>query len=217
MALKRLFSRIVIALLIVLPWSLLLLQSYADYKFPIKTDRYGHPYRQTLSLRIQAQTYLWRSPFKTSNAQLPVEAIQEMIQSKAAMYKVDPCLVESIVAFESVFQPNTITTTGGMGLMALEPATARNLQVSDPFNPEENIDGGTRLLRRLSDNLNGKADLVLAGYNAGQNAVQRHNGVPPFRETMDYVRHVGRLYTLCKLGRMADSQPENGAGSEAPK
>jgi soluble lytic murein transglycosylase-like protein len=89
--------------------------------------------------------------------------------------------------------------------MALQPTTATELSLDDPFDPYANVDGGTRLLKQLSQDFNGDVDLILAGYNAGVNAVRRFHGVPRFPETMDYVKHVGGIYKLCKANPQAFS------------
>ena len=82
--------------------------------------------------------------------------------------------------------------------MALQPATATALSVMDPFEPYANIDGGARLLKQLSERFFGDVSLILAAYNSGSDAVERHGGVPPYPETEDYVKYVGRIYRLCK-------------------
>jgi soluble lytic murein transglycosylase-like protein len=129
---------------------------------------------------------------------MPVEAIQRIVGETAEIYGVDACLVAAVVIFESGFNPNTITTTGAMGLMALQPGTARVLGVRDPFDPRQNVDGGARMLAELLRAFDGNPRLALAGYNAGANAVRRYDGVPPFRETEEYVSHVGTIHDLCR-------------------
>jgi soluble lytic murein transglycosylase-like protein len=106
------------------------------------------------------------------------------------------------VIFESGFNPNTITTTGAMGLMAIQPETAIVLNVKDPFDPRDNVDGGARLLQRLSSEFGANVQWVLAAYNAGPKSVRRYGGVPKYRETQDYVRQVGAIHALCR------AQPE---------
>jgi soluble lytic murein transglycosylase-like protein len=106
--------------------------------------------------------------------------------------------------YESGYQVNTITTTGAMGLMALMPDTARRLGVEDPFEAEGNIDGGTRLIRELLAAFCGNVALALAAYNAGENAVRTFSGIPPFKETVDYVNHVTHIYNVCKLEEEQD-------------
>ena len=85
--------------------------------------------------------------------------------------------------------------------MALQPETARKFSLEDPFDPEANADAATRLLGQLSQQFNGNVDLVLAGYNSGAEAVNQFHGVPPYRETTDYVKHVGHIYRICKAGQ----------------
>lgn len=180
------------------------LERHFFFKYPIKQDRYGHAFSRHFLDRATAYLLLLRSPLRTQNATVPLEVIQQMVTDTAAAHGVDPCLVSALVAFESAYNPNTITTTGAIGLMALQPTTAKMLRVADPFNPRRNIDGGTRLVKQLSEMFGGDVPLILAAYNAGPGAVRRYNGVPPFRETQDYVRHVGEIYRLCKGQKSLD-------------
>lgn len=99
-------------------------------------------------------------------------------------------LVREVVRKESGFKPCSVSPKGAMGLMQLMPDTASALGVMDPFNPRENIDGGVRLLRRLLDKYQGRPDLALAAYNAGEGAVDSANGVPDFAETKEYVAEI---------------------------
>jgi len=98
------------------------------------------------------------------------------------------------VKVESNFNPHAVSRKGAMGLMQLMPSTARSLNVSDPFDPAQNVDAGVRHLRKLLDNYNGNVRLSLAAYNAGSGAVARSAGVPHFRETQNYVRRITSLY-----------------------
>jgi soluble lytic murein transglycosylase-like protein len=107
---------------------------------------------------------------------------------------VDPSLVRSVVKVESNFNPNAVSRKGAMGLMQLMPSTARSLNVSNPFDPQQNVDAGVRHLRRLLDSYGGNVSLSLAAYNAGSGAVARSAGVPHFRETQNYVRRITNLY-----------------------
>ena len=177
--------------------ALLLASLYLSFRFPIKQDRYGHRFLGYVPARLGAYARLLASPGRArANARMPVEAIDQLIDAVAARHGVPADLVRAVVTYESGYLPNTITTTGAMGLMALMPATARALGVRDPFDPAANLDGGTRLLATLTTRFAGDLDLVLAGYNAGEPAVRRAGGVPPFRETQDYVRHVRRLLQM---------------------
>jgi soluble lytic murein transglycosylase-like protein len=122
------------------------------------------------------------------------DEIDAAIDEAAARHHVDASLVRSVVKVESNFNPNAVSRKGAMGLMQLMPSTARSLNVSNPFDPAENVDAGVRHLRQLLDNYGGNVRLSLAAYNAGAGAVARSAGVPHFRETQDYVRRITNLY-----------------------
>jgi len=106
----------------------------------------------------------------------------------------DPKLVQAVIQVESGYNPRALSRKGAMGLMQLMPDTARDLAVEDPWNPEQNVRGGTTYLRRLIDRF-GDLQLALAAYNAGPEAVVQYAGVPPYEETRDYVRKVFHLFT----------------------
>jgi soluble lytic murein transglycosylase-like protein len=108
----------------------------------------------------------------------------------ARRHKLDPDLVLALVQVESAFRPNAVSPKGAQGLTQLMPATARELGVKDAFDPAQNLDGGARYLRQLLTRYGGDVKRALAAYNAGPGAVDRHQGVPPFRETRQYVRRV---------------------------
>lgn len=140
----------------------------------------------------------------------------EIIRRAAARYDLDYSLVKAVVHAESAFNPRAVSRKGAQGLMQLMPQTARGLGVSDVFDPEENILGGSRYLRKMLDRYNHDLPLSLAAYNAGPGAVDRTGGVPPYRETQDYIRRVKwlmqrygggseggtRIYRVVKNGRV---------------
>lgn len=117
----------------------------------------------------------------------------EEIESAAQAHRVDPALVRAVIHAESSFNPAAVSPKGAKGLMQLMPIPARSLGVEDPFEPGENIRGGTSLLADLKRKFKGDVRLALAAYNAGEGAVRRHKGVPPYRETQNYVAKVLRL------------------------
>jgi soluble lytic murein transglycosylase-like protein len=119
--------------------------------------------------------------------------IDRCITTNAQATGVDPALVEAIIANESGFDPKATSRAGARGLMQLMPETAAGLGVLDPYDPAQNVRGGTRYLRALLDRF-GDLELAVAAYNAGAGAVERYGGVPPYPETQNYVRNVLSRY-----------------------
>ncbi|HSO08105.1 MAG TPA: transglycosylase SLT domain-containing protein [Pelomicrobium sp.] len=121
-------------------------------------------------------------------------ALVALINELAPQYDLDPALVLEVVRAESNFDPRARSNKGALGLMQLIPATARRFGVRDPIDPMQNLHGGMAYLRWLFDRFDGDLKLILAGYNAGEGAVERHGGVPPYTETREYVRRILRRY-----------------------
>ncbi|HSB60418.1 MAG TPA: lytic transglycosylase domain-containing protein [Vicinamibacteria bacterium] len=121
------------------------------------------------------------------------ERYASTIRETAERYGVSERLVSAVIRVESDFNPRAVSRSGARGLMQLMPATASGLGVRDSFDPRQNIDGGVRHLRWLLDRL-GNLSLALAAYNAGERAVLTHGGIPPYRETQDYVTRVLRFF-----------------------
>ena len=120
--------------------------------------------------------------------------IADLIDYYANERGLSPRLVQSVIQVESAYNPRARSRKGAMGLMQLMPDTARSLQVGDPYDPGQNIRGGTLYLRRQLDRFSGDLTLALAAYNAGPGAVTQYGGVPPYAETRNYVRKVLTLY-----------------------
>jgi soluble lytic murein transglycosylase-like protein len=116
------------------------------------------------------------------------------IREAATLYQIPEELVRAVIRVESDFDPRAVSPKNARGLMQMIPATAERMMVTDVFDPRENILGGTRYLRVLANLFNGDIELTVAAYNAGENAVMRHGGIPPYPETVDYVARVLSFY-----------------------
>lgn len=120
-------------------------------------------------------------------------ALEPFIQEAATVHGVAPSLIRAVIQTESRFNPLAVSRVGAQGLMQLMPQTARHVGIENPFDPRENILGGTKYLSSLLDRFKGNTAKALAAYNAGPTVVARHRGWPPYRETQGYVRKIQKL------------------------
>lgn len=144
------------------------------------------------------------------------DAYNADIRRIAQAHGVDEALVRAVIHAESAFNPNALSSAGAQGLMQLMPATGRQYGVTDPWDPIQNIEGGVRYLRFLLDFFDGDTQLATASYNAGENAVLRFSGIPPYAETQVYVQRVGVLFERYQAELLAEAKalpPAVGAAS----
>lgn len=150
------------------------------------------------SLSKSSSGYHASYPAGTTGGAVDRSRYDSEIRRVARRYDVDPPLIKAIIHTESDFNHRAVSKSGAKGLMQLMPETARELRVRNPFDPRENIDGGTRYFRKMLDNFKGNLILSLAAYNAGPGQVTRSGGVPRIAETRRYVNKVLRKYKFYK-------------------
>jgi hypothetical protein len=121
---------------------------------------------------------------------MPADELEDLIDQSSAREDVDPELIRAVISRESGNRPCAVSAKGAQGLMQLMPVTAAELDVRDPFDPRQNVEAGTKLLKQLLSEYNGDVSLALSAYNADPSRVDREGGVPDIAETMNYVLHI---------------------------
>ena len=156
----------------------------------------------------------YRTPKRAAKGQ---RKISDLVRALAPKYSLDPKLVLAVIEAESNFNPKALSPKQAQGLMQLIPATAQRFGVKDPWDPEQNLHGGMAYLRWLLDHFEGDVKLALAGYNAGEKAVERHGGIPPYAETQAYVTRIVRRLGAKEQRRIAGAPKGEGRADKERK
>lgn len=175
-------------------------QSFDNVLKSTAKSQFGMLIKNKAAEKVNAQLYTTPTTQTSATSSIPAgvtinrrpskNEILGIINEISNKYDVDPKLIEALVKQESGFNPNAKSKAGALGLMQLMPATAKGLGVIDPMDVRQNVEGGVKYVKSMLDRFNGNIILALAAYNAGPNAVKKYDGVPPYKETQNYVRSI---------------------------
>lgn len=152
------------------------------------------------NIRSDVRYKLYIRSYPGKAVQQYIRDFEGIISQASERFKVDPFLIKAVIKAESDFNQNAVSHKGAQGLMQLMPGTAEDMKVEDPFNPEENIFGGTRYLSMMLSRFNNDMRLALAAYNAGPERVEDHRGIPPIPETKSFIEKVMQYYGRYRAG-----------------
>jgi hypothetical protein len=162
---------------------------------PKRSDSYKPSSKPSkIDFKIKGSDYNF-PPFKGKKGE---HIFHPIIDKASEQHNIDPALIKAVIMAESSYNPRAVSPRGAVGLMQLMPNTAESLGVANSYNPEQNVQGGTKYLKNLIEQLNGDIKLALAAYNAGLARVKKHNGIPPFKDTEYYVHKVYHYYDFYK-------------------
>lgn len=153
------------------------------------TDLEAAGLKNSRALQTKKSDGDFQTVFQTKYQNMP-ESMDSIFEEASAKYGVSSNLLKAVAKAESNFNPNAVSKAGAIGVMQLMPATARSLGVSDPYDARQNIMGGAKYLKENLERFDGNVSLALAAYNAGPNSVQKYGGIPPYKETQNYVKTV---------------------------
>ena len=170
---------------------------YADiYTY---TDSQGVMHFTNVPTSTKYRIYIREKSGKSVNT-YNADRYDDLITKASKKYGVSFSLLKALIKIESDFNPLAVSKVGAKGLMQIMPANLKALNINDPFDPRENIMGGTLYLKQLLNRFNGKLPLALAAYNAGPRMVENYKRIPPFPETENYVKKVMKYYAVFKKG-----------------
>lgn len=138
---------------------------------------------------------------KDNNTFIHLASIENHIKEYSFKYGLDPELIKAVIKVESNYNPRAVSPKGAIGLMQLLPSTAKLMGINNPFDIKENIYGGCKYLKYLLEEFSGDLKLALAAYNSGKERVIQYNGIPPFKETINYVKKVMNIYNSNGLAK----------------
>jgi soluble lytic murein transglycosylase len=170
---------------------------YADIYMYIDTQGVMHFTNVPTSSKYSV--YIKEKSEKSENS-YSTDKFDDLITMAAKKYGVSFSLLKALIKIESDFDPLAVSKVGAKGLMQIMPENLASLDINDPFDPQENIMGGTRYLKQLLERFNGEVSLALAAYNAGPRIVENYQRIPPFPETEDFVKKVMEYYAALKKG-----------------
>jgi soluble lytic murein transglycosylase len=183
----NLARKIIFGILLVLPLLMVIAPADADiYRY---VDADGRVHFTDTPTHGRYDIYLKEG---VSNKRSVNRSYKDIIRRHASSYQLEEALVKAVIKVESDYQPRIVSSKGAQGLMQLIPETAKDLKVDNPFDPYENIRGGSEYLRKMLDLFEDDVELALAAYNSGPTTVKRYGGIPPYDETRNYVKKVKR-------------------------
>ena len=185
----------------------------------IPTDQIEHFEKDTAPVPIPAVPAVQRSTIASPQRQeaLTREALNQMVSGAGERHQIDPDFIRSVIKAESGFHQNAVSRKGARGLMQLMPGTASQLGVANPFDPNSNVEGGTKYLRDLLEKYNFDVNKALAAYNAGPKRVDQYHGVPPYFETQAYISRIIRDFNRQKIAENpALAKKQSAGGRKAP-